>query len=147
MWEAIEGTLHCSSKEVSSGNTETKGLAAWLNSFLDFSLETHTCPQLPAVPRGPKAGQSPKFPTYSSRDTAALTHSALCTPEAHHSPEGRCRAPRDWQPGPHTESKCRHHLLGTRWPSTGVGGGHLGSVRERLEVSWMNCGREFLTEV
>lgn len=91
MWEAIEGTLHCSTEEVSSGNTETKGLAAWLNSFLDFSLETHTCPQLPAVPRGPKAGQSPKFPTYSSRDTAALTHSALCTPEAHHSLEAEAR--------------------------------------------------------
>lgn len=32
MGEATEGTLHCSSEEVSSGNMETKGLAAQLNS-------------------------------------------------------------------------------------------------------------------
>lgn len=66
VWEATEGTLHCSSEEVSSGNMETKGLAARLNSSLDFSLETHTCPQLPAVLRGPRAGQCSEFPTYSS---------------------------------------------------------------------------------
>uniref|UniRef100_A0A671ERI7 Sterol regulatory element-binding protein cleavage-activating protein n=1 Tax=Rhinolophus ferrumequinum TaxID=59479 RepID=A0A671ERI7_RHIFE len=88
VWDAIEGTLRCSSEEVSSGITalvflDKRIVAARLNGSLDFfSLETHTALS-PVQFRG--QGSSPTSPMYSSSDTVAcrLTHTVPC---AHQKP-------------------------------------------------------------
>nr|KAF6476055.1 SREBF chaperone [Rousettus aegyptiacus] len=88
VWDAIEGTLCCSSEEVSSGITaliflDKRIVAARLNGSLDFfSLETHTALG-PLQFRGQRNSTSP--PTYSSSDTVAcrLTHTVPC---AHQKP-------------------------------------------------------------
>uniref|UniRef100_A0A3Q2IEH3 Sterol regulatory element-binding protein cleavage-activating protein n=1 Tax=Equus caballus TaxID=9796 RepID=A0A3Q2IEH3_HORSE len=91
VWDAIEGVLHCSSEEVSSGITalvflDKRIVAARLNGSLDFfSLETHTSLS-PLQFRGtPGRGTSPASPVYSSSDTVAcrLTHTVPC---AHQKP-------------------------------------------------------------
>lgn len=87
VWDAIEGTLRCSSEEVSSGITalvflDKRIVAARLNGSLDFfSLETHTALS-PLQFRG--QGSSPTS-MYSSSDTVAcrLTHTVPC---AHQKP-------------------------------------------------------------
>ncbi|KAF6101011.1 SREBF chaperone [Phyllostomus discolor] len=88
VWDAIEGTLRCSSEEVPSGITDLVFLdkrivAARLNGSLDFfSLETHTAFS-PLQFRG--QGSSPTTPVYSSSDTVCcrLTHTVPC---AHQKP-------------------------------------------------------------
>lgn len=88
VWDAIEGTLCCSSEEVSSGITaliflDKRIVAARLNGSLDFfSLETHTALS-PLQFRGQR--NSPTSPVYSSSDTVAcrLTHTVPC---AHQKP-------------------------------------------------------------
>uniref|UniRef100_A0A452S386 Sterol regulatory element-binding protein cleavage-activating protein n=1 Tax=Ursus americanus TaxID=9643 RepID=A0A452S386_URSAM len=91
VWDAIEGTLRCSSEEVSSGITalvflDKRIVAARLNGSLDFfSLETHTALS-PLQFRGtPGRSSSPTSPVYSSSDTVAcrLTHTVPC---AHQKP-------------------------------------------------------------
>ena len=86
---------------------------------------------------------------YSSSDAVAchLTHTVPC---AHQKPITALKA----AAGRLVTGSQDHTLrvsVGTiswalGWPSTG-GGEHMGSAREWLEVSWMNCGREFLSEV
>ena len=86
---------------------------------------------------------------YSSSDAVAchLTHTVPC---AHQKPITALKA----AAGRLVTGSQDHTLrvsVGTiswalGWPSTG-GGEHMGSAREWLEVSWMNCGREFLAEV
>ncbi|KAM8758557.1 sterol regulatory element-binding protein cleavage-activating protein isoform 2-T2 [Rhynchonycteris naso] len=88
VWDAIEGTLRCSSEEVSSGITalvflDRRIVAARLNGSLDFfSLESHAAFS-PLQFRG--QGSSPTAPVYSSSDTVAcrLTHTVPC---AHQKP-------------------------------------------------------------
>ncbi|XP_066207745.1 sterol regulatory element-binding protein cleavage-activating protein isoform X1 [Saccopteryx leptura] len=88
VWDAIEGTLRCSSEEVSSGITalvflDRRIVAARLNGSLDFfSLESHAAFS-PLQFRG--QGSSPTAPMYSSSDTVAcrLTHTVPC---AHQKP-------------------------------------------------------------
>ncbi|XP_029773728.1 sterol regulatory element-binding protein cleavage-activating protein [Suricata suricatta] len=91
VWDAIEGTLCCSSEEVSSGITalvflDKRIVAARLNGSLDFfSLETRTALS-PLQFRGtPGRSSSPASPVYSSSDTVAcrLTHTVPC---AHQKP-------------------------------------------------------------
>ncbi|XP_034513096.1 sterol regulatory element-binding protein cleavage-activating protein [Ailuropoda melanoleuca] len=91
VWDAIEGTLRCSSEEVSSGITalvflDKRIVAARLNGSLDFfSLETHTALS-PLQFRGtPGRSSSPTSPVYSSSDAVAcrLTHTVPC---AHQKP-------------------------------------------------------------
>lgn len=86
---------------------------------------------------------------YSSSDAVAchLTHTVPC---AHQKPITALKA----AAGRLVTGSQDHTLrvsVGTiswalGWPSTG-GGEHMGSVREWLEVSWMNCEREFLAKV
>uniref|UniRef100_A0A8C9KAG6 Sterol regulatory element-binding protein cleavage-activating protein n=1 Tax=Panthera tigris altaica TaxID=74533 RepID=A0A8C9KAG6_PANTA len=88
VWDAIEGTLRCSSEEVSSGITalvflDKRIVAARLNGSLDFfSLETGTALS-PLQFRG--RSSSPASPVYSSSDTVTcrLTHTVPC---AHQKP-------------------------------------------------------------
>ncbi|XP_027439069.1 sterol regulatory element-binding protein cleavage-activating protein isoform X3 [Zalophus californianus] len=91
VWDAIEGTLRCSSEEVTSGITalvflDKRIVAARLNGSLDFfSLETRTALS-PLQFRGtPGRSSSPASPVYSSSDTVAcrLTHTVPC---AHQKP-------------------------------------------------------------
>ncbi|XP_060060745.1 sterol regulatory element-binding protein cleavage-activating protein isoform X3 [Erinaceus europaeus] len=91
VWDAIEGTLCCSSEEVSSGITalvflDKRIVAARLNGSLDFfSLETHTTLS-PLQFRGtPGWSNCPTSPLYSSSDSVAcrLTHTVPC---AHQKP-------------------------------------------------------------
>ncbi|XP_045847401.1 sterol regulatory element-binding protein cleavage-activating protein isoform X1 [Meles meles] len=91
VWDAIEGTLRCSSEEVSSGITalvflDKRIVAARLNGSLDFfSLETHAALS-PLQFRGtPGRSSSPASPVYSSSDAVAcrLTHTVPC---AHQKP-------------------------------------------------------------
>uniref|UniRef100_A0A8C0SPM7 Sterol regulatory element-binding protein cleavage-activating protein n=1 Tax=Canis lupus familiaris TaxID=9615 RepID=A0A8C0SPM7_CANLF len=91
VWDAIEGTLRCSSEEVSSGITalvflDKRIVAARLNGSLDFfSLETHSVLS-PLQFRGtPGRSSSPTSPVYSSSDTVScrLTHTVPC---AHQKP-------------------------------------------------------------
>ncbi|XP_077934844.1 sterol regulatory element-binding protein cleavage-activating protein isoform X2 [Halichoerus grypus] len=91
VWDAIEGTLRCSSEEVTSGITalvflDKRIVAARLNGSLDFfSLETCTALS-PLQFRGtPGRSSSPASPVYSSSDTVAcrLTHTVPC---AHQKP-------------------------------------------------------------
>ncbi|XP_074201105.1 sterol regulatory element-binding protein cleavage-activating protein isoform X2 [Camelus bactrianus] len=91
VWDAIEGTLRCSSEEVSSGITaliflDKRIVAARLNGSLDFfSLETHTALSPLQFRGAPGRGTSPASPIYSSSDTVAchLTHTVPC---AHQKP-------------------------------------------------------------
>lgn len=88
VWDAIEGTLRCSSEQASSGITalvflDKRIVAARLNGSLDFfSLETHAAFS-PLQFRG--QGSSPAAPVYSSSDRVAcrLTHTVPC---AHQKP-------------------------------------------------------------
>lgn len=97
----------------------------------------------PVIPRAEKFHLAPHVQQQRHGGLSPDPHGAVCTSETHHGPEGCCRAPRDWEPGPHTESKCWLCLLGT-----GTGDGeHLGTVMVRLEVSRMNCGRDCLAKV
>ncbi|XP_059520907.1 sterol regulatory element-binding protein cleavage-activating protein [Myotis daubentonii] len=88
VWDAVEGTLRCSSEQVSSGITalvflDKRIVAARLNGSLDFfSLETHAAFS-PLQFRG--QGSSPVAPVYSSSDRVAcrLTHTVPC---AHQKP-------------------------------------------------------------
>ena len=91
MWEAIEGTPHCSSEEVSSGNMETKGLAAGLNSSLDFSLETHTCPQLPQFRGAPGQGRPLNSPRTAVALYSGIDPQCPVQPETRHSLEAGAR--------------------------------------------------------
>ncbi|XP_033720723.1 sterol regulatory element-binding protein cleavage-activating protein isoform X1 [Tursiops truncatus] len=91
VWDAIEGTLRCSSEEVSSGITalvflDKRIVAARLNGSLDFfSLETHTALSPLQFRGAPGRGSSPTSPMYSSSDAVAchLTHTVPC---AHQKP-------------------------------------------------------------
>ncbi|KAB0397973.1 hypothetical protein E2I00_005066 [Balaenoptera physalus] len=91
VWDAIEGTLRCSSEEVSSGITalvflDKRIVAARLNGSLDFfSLETHTALSPLQFRGAPGRGSSPTSPVYSSSDAVAchLTHTVPC---AHQKP-------------------------------------------------------------
>ncbi|XP_060163976.1 sterol regulatory element-binding protein cleavage-activating protein isoform X4 [Globicephala melas] len=91
VWDAIEGTLRCSSEEVSSGITalvflDKRIVAARLNGSLDFfSLETHTALSPLQFRGAPGRGSSPISPMYSSSDAVAchLTHTVPC---AHQKP-------------------------------------------------------------
>ncbi|XP_036189626.1 sterol regulatory element-binding protein cleavage-activating protein [Myotis myotis] len=88
VWDAVEGTLRCSSEQVSSGITalvflDKRIVAARLNGSLDFfSLETHAAFS-PLQFRG--QGSSPVAPVYSCSDRVAcrLTHTVPC---AHQKP-------------------------------------------------------------
>lgn len=87
VWDAIEGTLRCSSEHVSSGITalvflDKRIVAARLNGSLDFfSLETHAA----FSPLQFRGQGSPAAPVYSSSDRVAcrLTHTVPC---AHQKP-------------------------------------------------------------
>ncbi|XP_033268956.1 sterol regulatory element-binding protein cleavage-activating protein isoform X5 [Orcinus orca] len=91
VWDAIEGTLRCSSEEVSSGITalvflDKRIVAARLNGSLDFfSLETHTALSPLQFRGAPGRGSSPTSPMCSSSDAVAchLTHTVPC---AHQKP-------------------------------------------------------------
>nr|XP_014338799.1 PREDICTED: sterol regulatory element-binding protein cleavage-activating protein [Bos mutus] len=91
VWDAIEGTLRCSSEEVSSGITalvflDKRIVAARLNGSLDFfSLETHTALSPLQFRGAPGRGSSPASPACSSSDRVAchLTHTVPC---AHQKP-------------------------------------------------------------
>ncbi|XP_073086609.1 sterol regulatory element-binding protein cleavage-activating protein isoform X1 [Manis javanica] len=91
VWDAVEGTLRCSSEEVSSGITalvflDRRIVAARLNGSLDFfSLETHAALSPLQFRGNPGRGSSPTSPVYSSSDTVAchLTHTVPC---AHQKP-------------------------------------------------------------
>lgn len=91
VWDAIEGTLRCSSEEVSSGITalvflDKRIVAARLNGSLDFfSLETHAALSPLQFRGAPGRGSSPVSPVCSSSDRVAchLTHTVPC---AHQKP-------------------------------------------------------------
>ncbi|XP_025771705.1 sterol regulatory element-binding protein cleavage-activating protein [Puma concolor] len=91
VWDAIEGTLCCSSEEVSSGITalvflDKRIVAARLNGSLDFfSLETGTALSPLQFRGSPGRSSSPASPVYSSSDTVTcrLTHTVPC---AHQKP-------------------------------------------------------------
>uniref|UniRef100_A0A8C3XB67 Sterol regulatory element-binding protein cleavage-activating protein n=1 Tax=Catagonus wagneri TaxID=51154 RepID=A0A8C3XB67_9CETA len=91
VWDAIEGTLRCSSEEVASGITalvflDKRIVAARLNGSLDFfSLETHTALSPLQFRGAPGRGSSPTSSVYSSSDTVVchLTHTVPC---AHQKP-------------------------------------------------------------
>lgn len=94
VWDAVEGTLRCSSEQASSGITalvflDKRIVAARLNGSLDFfSLETHAAFS-PLQFRG--QGSSPAAPVHSSSDRVAcrLTHTVPC---AHQKPITALRA-------------------------------------------------------
>ncbi|XP_034985972.2 sterol regulatory element-binding protein cleavage-activating protein [Zootoca vivipara] len=91
VWDAIEGTLHCSNEDGQSGITALVFLngrivAARLNGSLDFySLRTHTSLDHSQLRGTPSRSSLPSSPMYSSNDviTCQLTHTVTC---AHQKP-------------------------------------------------------------
>nr|XP_056713725.1 sterol regulatory element-binding protein cleavage-activating protein [Euleptes europaea] len=91
VWDAIEGTLQCSSEDSQSGITSliflnSRIVAARLNGSLDFfSLKTHASFEHSQFRGTPGRNSLPSSPMYSSNDVIVcqLTHTVTC---AHQKP-------------------------------------------------------------
>ncbi|XP_053116226.1 LOW QUALITY PROTEIN: sterol regulatory element-binding protein cleavage-activating protein [Hemicordylus capensis] len=91
VWDAIEGTLRCSSEDGQSGITSlvflnSRVVVARLNGSLDFySLKTRASLDRLQFPGTPGRSSLPSSPMYSSNDviTCQLTHTVTC---AHQKP-------------------------------------------------------------
>lgn len=97
----------------------------------------------------PGRGSSPASPVYSSSDKVAchLTHTVPC---AHQKPITALKAAAGRLVTGSQDHTLRVRVGTISWARGGparVRGIWGQSGRERLEVSWMNCGREFLTKV